>query len=273
MSPAPRRPGMAALRRALYAIGDGAIGPALGAWTVLGVGAATVIQGARPAVWRRTVRAELVRHLSQMGLSALPAVLILGGLSGLGIVAQAVYRLGLFGQSEQVGPVLVLVLVRELAPLLVALLVIGRSASVSLADLHELRASGRLRALDAMGIDPFHLLVLPRAYAMATCCFALTIAFLAAALVLGFVGSSAAGITPLPFVAFVNEVLGNMGPAEYALLVAKPVLIGFTVALVTCVVALKPHRSGDGLHQLLPRGMAAATVAAFLISGALSVLL
>jgi phospholipid/cholesterol/gamma-HCH transport system permease protein len=151
--------------------------------------------------------------------------------------------------------------------------VIGRSASVSLTELCELRASGRLRALDAMGIDPFHLLVVPRAFAMAASCFALTVAFVAATLVLGYIGAKAADITPLPFGAFVNQVLVNLGPAEYLLVALKPLLIGFVVALVTCVVALSPYRAADGLDELLPRGMAAATVAAFLVSGTLSVLL
>ena len=84
------------------------------------------------------MRDEFLRHCHEAGLSALPAVVVVGLLVGLGPVLQTLYWLGLFGQSGVVGQLLALVLVRELAPLIVGLLVVGRSVMVHVTELHAL---------------------------------------------------------------------------------------------------------------------------------------
>ena len=259
--------------RLLGAVGDAFIGPTVGLWRVLGLGAATILHGVRPGSWRRTVRDEFVRHCHEVGLAALPAVAVVGLLAGLGLVLQALYWLGLFGQSDVVGRLLVLVLVRELAPVLVGLLVIGRSVTMHVTELHALAESGRLATLDAMGIDPFHLLVLPRVLAVALCCFCLNVLFLGTALVSGYVGASVAELTSLAFGSFLDDVLDNMDVGDFALTAAKPLLIGFTVALIACSVSLWPGRETQPLRQLLPRVFVAAMSAVLLISGVLSALL
>ncbi|MCP5157681.1 MAG: ABC transporter permease [Ectothiorhodospiraceae bacterium] len=268
MSP-PTRRGSGILRR----LGDAVVDTVATCWTLLGVGVAVLTQSLQPSVWRRTVRAELVRHLHQAGVSGLASTTLLGALAGLGLVLQALYWLGLFGQSDQVGPLLATVLVREIAPLLVGLLVIGRSVTVGVSELHALRDGGKLHTLDAMGIDPFHFLVVPRVVATGIACFGLVVAFVAAALGAGFLGASAAELTHLSFGAFVGDLLGTMRPADFALMAVKPLLIGWAVSLVACVVALGPQRPGDGPSRLLPRAFVGALIATCVISGGLSALL
>ena len=259
--------------RLLGAVGDAVIAPTLGTWRLLGLGAATVVQGLKPGSWRRTVRDEFVRHCHEVGLQGLPAVVVVGLLVGLGLVLQALYWLGLFGQSGVVGQLLVLVLVRELAPLIVGLLVIGRSVTVHVTELHALTESGKLRTLDAMGIDPFHLLVLPRAAAMSVCCFCLNVVFLGIALVVGYVGASMAGLTTLSVGSFMRDVLDHMGIADFAVAATKPLVIGFVVALVACSVALWPGRETEPLRALLPRAFVGSMTAVLVISALLSALL
>ena len=259
--------------RLLGVVGDWVSAPLGGLWRLLGLGAAVVVQGLRPGAWRRTVRDELVRHCHEVGVDALPAVIVVGALVGLSLASLALYWLGQFGQSDVVGPFLVLVLVREVGPLTVGLLVIGRSASVYVAELNALRASGKIATLDAMGIDPFHLLVMPRVVAMSASCFCLTVVLTASALTMGYVGASIARLTSLSYVDFLREVLDSMGLAEFVLIVVKPLLIGFVVALIACSVSLLPAAPGDGLRVLLARSFVAALTATLLVSGLLSALL
>src|SRR5262249_46447852 len=75
-------------------------------------------EAARPMTWRRTVRAEFRRALYQAAIGGLATTMVTAGLTGLALVSQALYWLGLAGQAELEGPVLVTILVRELAPLL-----------------------------------------------------------------------------------------------------------------------------------------------------------
>jgi len=118
--------------------GPGGFAATTGQWTIhqlrgliqlISVAVAVIWQSLQPLTWRRTVRAEFFQQCYLVGLRALPFILITGSLVGLGMVYQAIYWLGVFGQTEFTGPILVLVLVREVAPLFVALTVVGRSGS------------------------------------------------------------------------------------------------------------------------------------------------
>ena len=127
------------------------------------LGAGVVLDGIRPATWRRTIRAEFRRALRQAVGGGLSTTLVTAALIGLVMVAQALYWLGQAGQEGLIGPVLVTVLVREVAPLLVGLIVLGRSGVVIVSEIGGLQIGGQVRNMTAQGPDPFLLLVLPRA--------------------------------------------------------------------------------------------------------------
>jgi phospholipid/cholesterol/gamma-HCH transport system permease protein len=260
----------------------GGFAGAVGQWTLtqihgliqfIGIAVAVVWQGLRPLTWRRTVRAEFLEQCHQVGMQALPFILITGCLVGLGIVYQAIYWLRLFGQSEFTGPILVLILVREIAPLFVALIVIGRSGSVILMELGNMRINGQLRMLDAQGIDPFLFLVIPRAAAVAVSMFSLTIAFITIALSSGIIASNVLGSLEFTMYDFVFVILAEMGFAEFAIIPLKTVLIGFVVALIACITGFSVAGSRSELLAALPRGITKSVLATLFISSMLTLLL
>ena len=249
------------------------IGQIRGLMQFTGIAVAVIRQGLRPLTWRRTVRAEFFDQCYHTGMRALPFILLTGCLVGLGIVSQAIYWLGLFGQMEFTGPILVLILVREIAPLFVALIVIGRSCSVILMELGNMRIDGQLRMLDAQGIDPFLFLIIPRAGAVAVCMFSLTIAFNAVALASGFITGNALGSMEITVYDFVFRILSEMGFAEFATVPLKTLLIGFVVALIACTTGLSVTGSSSELLSALPRGIAKSVLATLLISSLLTLML
>ncbi len=203
--------------------GAGGLPAMIGQWTIhqlrgliqlISIAVAVIWQGLQPLTWRRTVRAEFFEQCHHVGLRALPFILITGSLVGLGMVYQAIYWLGVFGQTEFTGPILVLVLVREVAPLFVALTVIGRSGSVILVELGNMQIDGQFRMLDAQGIDPFLFLIVPRVVAVSVCMFSLTIVFITVALVSGFLAGNALGSMDFTLQEFVFRILSEMGLAE-----------------------------------------------------------
>jgi phospholipid/cholesterol/gamma-HCH transport system permease protein len=239
----------------------------------IGIAAAVVWQGLRPLTWRRTVRAEFLEQCHQIGMRALPFILITGCLVGLGIVYQAIYWLGLFGQTEFTGPILVLILVREIAPLFVALIVIGRSGSVILMELGNMRIHGQLRMLDAQGVDPFLFLIIPRVAAVAVCMFSLTIAFITVALSSGIIAGNVLGSMEFTMYNFVFGILTEMGFAEFDIIPLKTVLIGFVVALIACITGYSVAGSRFELLAALPRGITKSVLATLFISSMLTLLL
>ena len=254
-------------------IGQWVIDQVLGLIQFTSIAVAVIWQGWRPLTWRRTVRAEFFKQCRQIGMRALPFILITGSLVGFGIVYQVIYWLGVFGQTEFTGSILVLVLVREVAPLFVALTVIGRSGSVILVELGNMQIDGQVRMLDAQGIDPFLFLIIPRVVAVSVCMFSLTIAFIAVALGSGFLAGNALGSMDLTLYDFVFGILAKMGLAEFATIPLKTVCIGFVVALIACTTGLSVSGSRSDLLAALPRGITKSVLATLLISSVLTLLL
>ena len=223
----------------------------------------------RPAAWRRTVRSEFRRALRQAVGGGLSTALVTAALIGLIMVSQALYWLGEAGQRELIGPVLVIVLVREVTPLLVGVIVLGRSGVVVLSEIGELQIGGQVRTLAAQGLDPFLLLVLPRACALAIGSFTLGILFVFAALLSGFVVGSLLGAVGISVWSFLDRVLLAMHPADFAVFPAKMFVIGLLIALTCCLTGLTATAQ-DEVADLLPRGFVRGVVAILLASVVLS---
>jgi phospholipid/cholesterol/gamma-HCH transport system permease protein len=239
----------------------------------ISIGVAVLVQACRLVTWRRTIRAEFVRNCAQVALHGLPAIIITGVLIGLAMVNQLLYWLRLLGQESLIGQFLVLGLVREIAPVLVGLLVIGRSGSMMMVELGAMRTGGQVHLLDAQGVDPFLYLVIPRVLATALGMFCLNMVFLVVALATGLVAANTLGLTSLTPLDYLEAVLTAMGPKEYALVPLKTLAIGFAIGLISCTTGLAVGRVSPEVSALLPRGFVKAVLATMLISGSLTILL
>ena len=272
--PAGRAPSvMRTVMQPLRHIGAWCIATWRGVTAAISIGVAVVLQACRPVTWRRTVRAEFVRNCAQVALHGLPAIIITGLLVGLGMVNQVLYGLRLAGQEALIGKFLVLGLVREIAPVVVGMLVIGRSGSTMMVELGTMRTGGQVHLLDAQGIDPFLYLVIPRVLATALGVFCLTMVFLVVALATGLVVANILGLTSLTLLDFLEAVLTAMGPKEYALVLLKTLAIGFAIGLISCTTGLAIGSVVPEVSALLPRGFVKAVLATLLISGGLTMLL
>jgi phospholipid/cholesterol/gamma-HCH transport system permease protein len=261
----PRR-----MRLFLRAIGTPVLHAVRAVLFALGVAFAVLRQAARPINWRRPVRAEFYRTLTQAALGTLPTVLVTATLIGLAMVYQALYWLQIAGEVTQVGRVLVLVLVRDLAPILVGLIVLLRSGTVALVELGAMQRDGQVRRLDAMGIDPLIYLLMPRVLAMTIATFSLTILFIAMALTAGYVAGFGFGVIKLGFPTFLDNVVWAMERRDYLVLPVKSLAIGFVIGFTCCFAALNPRRAVLEMTALLPRGFVHAVLAIFVVAGALA---
>ena len=264
----PRR-----LGRLLRAIGTPVLGVVHTVLLALGVAFEVVRQACRPINWRRTVRAEFHRTLKQAGPGTLPTILVTAFVVGLAMVYQALYWLQIAGEITQVGRVLVLVLARDLAPVLVGLIVLGRCGTVALVELGSMQRNGQVRRLEAMGIDPLIYLVMPRVVAMAIGTFSLAILFIAIALTVGYIAGFALGAIKITFWGFLDNFVLALETRDYILLPIKTLAIGFATGLSCCFVALQPGRAGSEITALLPRGFVRAVLAVLLVEAALALAL
>jgi phospholipid/cholesterol/gamma-HCH transport system permease protein len=115
----------------------------------------------------RRIRWRMLFHSVQMdGFNALPITALLTFLMGVVIAYQGAEQLKYFGANIFVVDLVGIAMLREIAPLLTAILVAGRSGSAYTAEIGTMRVTEELDALRALGIAPLSLLVIPRAMAL-----------------------------------------------------------------------------------------------------------
>ena len=226
-------------------------------------------EAVRPSSWRRTMRAEFRRALRQAIAGGLFTTLVTAALIGLAMVYQALYWLGAAGQEGLIGSVLVTILVRELTPVLVGLILLGRSGMVALSEIGRLRIGGQVHSFEAMGLDSFKVLVLPRACAFAVSCFTLGMVFVLAALVTGYVAGSLLHAVQMSIWSFLDRILMALSAGDFVVFPAKMVVIGLLVALTAGLTGLAAGPRDD-MARLLPRGFTRGVLAILLSSLILS---
>jgi phospholipid/cholesterol/gamma-HCH transport system permease protein len=201
----------------------------LGAFALITLGVMLTRFGAAPKVIRPLVRREVYRA----GLRLLPMFLFMAGALGLLVIGQTVSWLTRVGAINFLGTVMVIVVVRELGPLATALLVLARIGTANVIELGTARAMGEVEALEALGIDPVHYLVVPRVVGMALGVFALTVYLILGALLSGYLWAFIQDV-PLRPGDYFHQLASALSGLDFALLAVKTLAFGTIIALVTC---------------------------------------
>jgi phospholipid/cholesterol/gamma-HCH transport system permease protein len=262
-------PGLGRARSLLAAIGRVSRARASFVLTVSALGFGVLRELPLPSSWRRPVRAEFARALRQVIAGGLATTLVAATLIGVAMVYQAMFWLGAAGQERLIGSILVTVLVREVTPVIVGLIVLGRSGMAVAAELSALQLGGQVHMLTAQGLDPFLLLVLPRAAALAIGAYTLGVLFALAAMTIGFIATMVAGGAAMSLWEFMSTILGAMEVRDFVIFPTKMLLIGLLVALTAALTGLTARRGEDAGH-LLPRAFVRGTMAIMLTSVSLS---
>src|SRR5271165_4652786 len=113
--------------------------------------------------------------MDAIGVGSLPIVMLIGLFSGLIMGLQMSRALATYGAQGQIGQIVSLTLIRELGPVLTALLVAGRNASGIASELGSMKVTEQIDAMRALGTDPTQKLVTPRLIATAVMLPLLTI--------------------------------------------------------------------------------------------------
>lgn len=131
---------------------------------VSGLGDLALFTGAsfRSAAGSRRLPRRVARAIYEQGALCLPVILIVGAFTGLVLGLQGYYVLNRFGSSGLLGALVSLSLVREMAPVLAALMLVGQAGSALAAELGIQRNSEQIAALETMGISSHGYLVAPR---------------------------------------------------------------------------------------------------------------
>ena len=237
--------------------------------SLMALAAGTVIEALSPRAWRRSARSELKRVLRMALGGSLPTTMFVAGIVGIGMVYEAIYWLRVAGQEGALGNILVVILLREVTPLLVGIVLLGRSGSAMLTELGHLQAERQLHALRAQGIDSFQLLVMPRGIAFALASYTLGIVFILVTLLVGFAIASLLDVVQTSLWSFLDTVLAAVSPSDFAVFPVKMLAIGLLIGTTACLTALSAEPK-DEVGRLISRGFIRGMLAIMLTSGLLS---
>ena len=201
----------------------------LGAFFLITLG----VMFTQAGVARTVIRPLMLAQVARSGLWLLPMTAFLSIALGLLVIGQTVSLLTRVGANDLLGTVMVTVIVRELGPLLAALLVLGRTGTANVVELGTARALGEVEALEVLGIDPIHYLVVPRVVGMALGVFSLTVYLILGTLVSGYLWAFIQDVPILPGDYF-RQLTGALRGLDFALLALKTGLFGSVIAIVTC---------------------------------------
>jgi phospholipid/cholesterol/gamma-HCH transport system permease protein len=233
---------------------------ALGAFALISFGVLITKFG----VSRSVVYPIAVAQLARAGLRLLPMVMFLAFALGLVIIGQTVSMLNRVGATEFLGTVMATVVVRELGPLLTALIVVSRAGTANVVELGTARALGEVEALEVMGIDPIHYLVVPRMIAMALSVFALTIYFILGALISGYLWAFLQDV-PLPPADYFRQLAASLRWIDFVVLGLKTFFFGVSIAIVTCYHGLARMLRLEEISRATVRAVAQTVVVCVLI--------
>src|SRR5204863_4205362 len=111
---------------------------------------------------------DIFIQMDRIGVGSLPIVILTGFFSGAVLALQMSRALSQYGQVGKTGQVVAITLVRELGPVLTALLVAGRNSSGIASELGSMKVTEQIDAMRALGTDPIQKLVTPRLIATCT---------------------------------------------------------------------------------------------------------
>ncbi len=250
-------------RRALAGIGAAFLGVAEVAGG-MGLLFARAARGLLPGARARVDRAEVWKNLYKMAFKSLPIVVVTALFTGAIMVIQAapvVQRLGatgLLGWAAGFGTL------REIAPLLTALMISGRVGANNAAELGTMVVTEQLDALRVLAIDPIAFLILPRFVALtATLAMMTLFADLLALFGAAYAGDALVGVSPLTFYHGVTSPL--LGFGDVALGLIKSVLFGVLIALASCYFGLTTTGGAPGVGRQVNATVVASALGVFFL--------
>jgi phospholipid/cholesterol/gamma-HCH transport system permease protein len=173
-------------------------------------------------------KGEVIHQGILVGVNALPIIALISFLIGFILALQSAAQLRQFGASIYVADLVAVAMVSEMAPLITAILIAGRSGSAITAEIATMKVTEEIDALIVMGVDPLPYLIIPKFYALLISLPLLTIF----ANVIGIIGGAIIGFTYLQidFLPFFREVLSALS--------YKDILTGLTKSVVFAVIIL-----------------------------------
>jgi phospholipid/cholesterol/gamma-HCH transport system permease protein len=218
---------------------------------------------------------ETIAQMDAIGVGSLTIIILTGFFTGGVLTVQTFPTLKTYGAQDQTGYLVAISLVRELGPVLCALMVTGRVGSAISAELGSMVVSQQIDAMRALGTDPIRKLVAPRLIALIITLPLLTV--IADMLGIGGGWVTATALYGIPSGVFINAVRDGITSDDLIGGMVKPLVFAFIIGTVACRQGLSTEGGTVGVGRSTTRAVVTASiiviVADYFLAKALQVIL
>jgi len=234
--------------------------------TFVGELAVMLLRAARQPRLVRWQEAWLVAERS--GVNALPIIALIGVLLGLILAFQSAIPMRRFGADIFVADLLGIAMLREMGPLITAIILAGRSGSAFAAELGTMKVREEIDALRTMGLEPVRFLVVPRVIAAVAMIPVLTVFANLFGLMGGAIVMRSLGY---PLVTYVNQVLSAVTVGDLMGGLLKSFVYGIVVAAVGCLRGLETRTGASAVGQSTTSAVVSGIVLIAIVDGLFAV--
>jgi len=207
----------------------------------------------RPFYWH-----DIVEQFDVVGIGSMAVVVLTGLFTGAVLALQSGFTLDQFGARSEVGRLVGASMVKELGPVLTALMVSGRVGSGIAAEIGSMMVTEQINALRALGTDPIRKLVLPRVLAGLVMVPVLTVI----AIGVGLTGAWLVTVSQLRVASSIywSSVFAGLFVQDVYMGLIKPFLLGFVIVTIGCHVGLRTSGGTQGVGRATTRAVVASSV-------------
>lgn len=227
----------------------------LGQWTIKGVGNAgrfARFAGASAAaimqtIWKPKSYPLILTQMNAIGVQSVPVVMATGAFVGMILAIQAYGQLASMGLEERLGVLINIAVVKELGPVLAAVMLAGRVGGALTAELGTMNVTEQIAAVQSMGTNPVRYLVAPRVLA----CLLLTPFLIIYADLLGILGGYMVSMFQLKINAgaYWNYSASGVEMWDVSTGILKGVFFGGAIALISCYKGFTCREGAQGVGE------------------------
>lgn len=201
----------------------------------------------------RTIFRVVSSQIYFTGWQAMPLISVLAIATGSIVILQSSAQLSILGGASMIGNLLVVIIVREVGPLLTALVVIARSGTAVASELGNMRANREIEALESMGINPLSFIVFPRIIGGVISVICLAYYYIVIALFGGYLFTRLLHDMPLQF--FNDSLIQALAVEDIFLFLIKTAFSGMIIFVVSCYQGLLVKRSSHEVPQMTTKAV------------------
>jgi phospholipid/cholesterol/gamma-HCH transport system permease protein len=207
----------------------------------------------RPIYWR-----EIILQMDRIGVGSLTIVILTGFFTGAVLAIQSEGALRKYGAVGLTGQLVSLTLIRELGPVLSALMLAGRIGSGIASELGSMVVSEQISAMRSLGTDPTRRLVTPRMISMIIMLPLLTVICDAVGMMGGWVIASYKLL--ISSSQYWSDAMNALQFSDVVGTLTKPIVFGFIISMTGCYVGLRTHGGTEGVGRSTTQAVVSSSI-------------